>query len=355
MQQKSVSRVCILLILGMMFFGVLGMATTHRQVYAVGEQIEVSFDTNGAGAMNSTQVIVGDDYILSEPTRSGYDFEGWYYNGNLVPTQGEWTITDTPITLQARWNVVTYNITYSGIEGINGTNPNPVNYNITQNITLEAVSKDGYIFGGWYKDAANAITTISAGEYVGDLVLEAQWNVITYNITYNNIFECNNSRNPTQYDVEDEITLLGLDRYGYEFLGWYTDLDDASTVVTEIEQGTMGNITLYAKWGIAKCTVTFADNEYASQEVIFGETIGELNEPTREGYKFGGWYSDSLYRYAFTEDTEITVNTTLYAKWIKLTDPIWFYVCGGLAFVALVGGLVYIIIRKRNKAQGYEL
>lgn len=42
-------------------------------------------------------------------------------------------------------------------------------------------------------------------------------------------------------------------------------------------------------------------------------------DPEKEGYKFGGWYSDSSCTIAFDFESVINENTTIYAKWIKKT------------------------------------
>lgn len=42
-------------------------------------------------------------------------------------------------------------------------------------------------------------------------------------------------------------------------------------------------------------------------------------DPEKEGYKFGGWYSDSSCTIEFNFESVINEDTTLYAKWIKKT------------------------------------
>lgn len=334
--------------------GIVCMPIDNRRVDALGESVEVAFDSNGGGAVAGTTVTVGDSYVLPVPNRSGYSFEGWYYGGQLVSTTGDsWNIAETQVTLVADWEIVTYTITYANAEGLNGGNPNPTNYNITDDITLQDVSKTGYVFNGWYDGVASKVERIQPGQKVGNLVLEASWTLITYNITYMNTFDVQNS-NVATYDVEDEIILADLERDGYQFVGWYTNPENANTKVTTIAEGTVGDITLYAVWDVKQCTVKYASDEYPDVIVIFGDTLDELYVPMREGYEFVGWYSDSLYRNQFTENTVVNNDITLYAKWVKKTAPIWYFVSGGLALIAIIGAIVYMILAKRNKKDGYE-
>ena len=67
-------------------------------------------------------------------------------------------------------------------------------------------------------------------------------------------------------------------------------------------------------------TVTFDYNyddkgEYESVTAKAGETAVEPDDPTREGYTFGGWYTESDGGSKFDFDTEISADLTLYAKW----------------------------------------
>ena len=49
--------------------------------------------------------------------------------------------------------------------------------------------------------------------------------------------------------------------------------------------------------------------------VAKGETITLPNPPTKEGFVFGGWYRDTSCRVPFTENSKVTKDMTLYAKW----------------------------------------
>ena len=70
-------------------------------------------------------------------------------------------------------------------------------------------------------------------------------------------------------------------------------------------------------------TVTFNSNSgsaVASQQVAEGSSVTEPTAPTRSGYAFGGWYTDSGLSNAWTFGSD-TVNSdiTLYAKWAIAT------------------------------------
>ena len=82
-----------------------------------------------------------------------------------------------------------------------------------------------------------------------DVTLTAVFTPVVYEITYELNGGDNNSDNPETYTVENEpIPLADPTREGFDFLGWYDDEFFKNDVVTEIAQGSTGDLTLYAKW-----------------------------------------------------------------------------------------------------------
>ena len=74
-----------------------------------------------------------------------------------------------------------------------------------------------------------------------------------------------------------------------------------------------------AKTNVAtKYTVKFdskGGSSVALQTVAKGSMAKKPSNPTRTGYTFGGWYSDSALKNVFNFSTKISKNITLYAKW----------------------------------------
>ena len=122
---------------------------------------------------------------------------------------------------------------------------------------------------------------------------------------------------------------------GYTFGGWY--LDSELTQLYDFTTPITAETTLYAKWienAKPTYTVTFNVNggsSVSSQTIEEGETATEPNNPTKSGYTFNGWYSDSGLTQSFNFNTPITSDTNIYAKWTESITyyTVTFYTNGG--------------------------
>lgn len=104
---------------------------------------------------------------------------------------------------------------------------------------------------------------------------------------------------------------------GYQFNGWFSNI----SLTDEYDFNTPVNsdITLYAGW-IETFTVTFDMQSHGDaidpQTVADGGLVTEPEDPTADGYTFGGWFKEAgaTNEWDFANDT-VTEDTTLYAKW----------------------------------------
>lgn len=97
-------------------------------------------------------------------------------------------------------------------------------------------------------------------------------------------------------------------------------------------------ISVSYKGIIASCTVSYIkDNTKPSYNITFdsnggsevfpilsiapGSTIRLPESPTRYGYWFRGWYTDSSFQHEFEPNTRILQDYTLYAQWLEKENP----------------------------------
>lgn len=75
------------------------------------------------------------------------------------------------------------------------------------------------------------------------------YEIIRYSITYVVNGGVNDIENPDSYTMGDSVTLKkAKEKAGFIFDGWYLDKECQENPVTVIENGSTGDITLYAKW-----------------------------------------------------------------------------------------------------------
>ena len=279
----------------------------------------------GDGKTTKTITIAYDSkYTLETPSRLGYTFSHWSYNGNTIDSKGIWSIAND-VTLTAVYDVKAYKIYYDLNSGYYSGSSNPSEYTInTPTFTLNKPTKDGYTFAGWTGSDTNSNTlnvSIEQGSfgdkyftahYKGEISLKHSYtSATTYKTVYYN-----------EYYTLDKPT-----RNGYEFNYWY--YIENSKEVKVPNSGTWklgGNITLYSSW-VQEYSINYYlnDGNFSSNDDVKYK-YSELTEtftlptPTREGYEFVGWSENGT---SSDAKKEVTItkgsknNKYFYAIWIK--------------------------------------
>ena len=279
------------------------------------------------------------------PTRTGYDFGGWWTSEELI---GSAQVTaDTVMnneenhTLYAQWKPATYKITFDTASGLPATiDPKDVTVGKTYG-GLPTPTRDGYTFGGWALDTTEIVTASSTVTKLAAHMLTAQWVPAKYVLTFNG-----NGGTPAQatktvtYNAlyGDASELVGTDwlpatRSGYDFDGWWTDAAAGtqvkeSTTVTETKAH-----TVFAHWTVRtdiKVTLdpnggTFAnpaDAEFNDAELDQLYPAGIAKEPEYLGYVFAGWYTKASGGTLVDNTVKVTNGDdhTLYAHWTPKND-----------------------------------
>ena len=297
-------------------FGLSYVLDEDSKGNAVDFTISYTLDGGTNDANNpANYTIETDPIILVDATKDGYTFESWYSEAAFTNQVTEIATGSTgDVILYAKFDAITYDITYTLDGGTNAAN-NPADYTVeTATITLAEASKDGYTFEGWYSEAAftNQVTEIATGS-TGDVILYAKFDAITYDITYTLDGGTNDANNPADYTVETAtITLANASKTGRTFKGWYSDAAFTNQV-TEIATGSTGHKEFFAKFSDAiTYNITYTldggtnDVNNPADYTVETATI-TLENASKDGYTFEGWYSEA----AFTNQvTEIAIGST---------------------------------------------
>lgn len=226
---------------------------------------------------------------------------------------------------------------------------------LTQHVTCDDLKSErtGYSFVAWgelmYVSAAGSceFDTNEFFKNEDDMTISATWRANEYTVTFN---ANNGTGGASTVTVVYDATMTKLTslptRTGYQFAGYY----DAATGGT-MYYGTDGtaarkwdkaaNTTLYAQWVVeGEYTIGYELNGGTNAETNPGtytvetETI-TLADPTRTGYTFGGWYSESTFATLVTQIAKgSTGNKMLYAKWTPIKYTIKYNATIGTGTVA---------------------
>ncbi len=331
---------------------------------------EITFNLNGGSGTLPKDISIEYSKTLpsissSNPTRTGYEFTGWYDNSDYTKGNKYYGADGTPVrnfnrksdtTLYAGWKIRTYIITYNLNDGSGGqTGSLSVHYNSTlPTISKSRPTRSGFTFKGWYdntdytkgKQYYNE-NNVAVRNYdkTSNLTLYAGWSKVVVVQTYQVTFNINGGVGTTPGRVNavlgsamPSITTNVPTRTNYIFMGWYDNADytkgtqyytnkNASARLYDKLNGT----TLYAGWKENIFTISFNANggsggQSRNLKVKPNATMPAINttKPTRKGYMFMGWYDNKDYTKGtqyYTADCTSTKkftaskNITLYAGW----------------------------------------
>ena len=250
----------------------------------------------------------------ADPTKTGYTFKGW---DQTIPT----TMPAENVTITALWNANQYTITF---DSDGGTSVESITADCDAAITAPAnPTKEGYTSAGW--ERALPATMPAEG-----LSVKAIWKVNQYSITFDS--SGGSAVNPITADFGEAITApANPTKEGYTFQHWKTVDGKEYTIPTTMPAE---SVTITAVWSINSYTITFEPNggsvSGTSRVVTYGEAYGVLPEPTRDGYGFNGWFTESTGGTQVTAETKMgAVDVTVYAQWNKSEFGIAYALDGG--------------------------
>ena len=272
------------------------------------EYVTVNFNSNGGTNVDSQTVEKGNPLqVISNPTKEGYSFDGWYYGDEKWSFKSDIVLIN--ITLNARWNANTYRVNLN-LDGGTGISQSVLNATFDSYIELPTPFKTGYIFDGWY-DGSKKIET-GTWKISNDITLLAKYNQKAYTITFNLDGGSGLSQTTMNVTYDNSFTLPIVNKDDYTFLGWYNGDEKIDDGIWKKDT----NLTLTAKWQSNYVTLTFNSNggtEVISQTIQRNTKATKPNSPGKAGYVFDGWFvNDEEWNF---EENVITSDMTLTANW----------------------------------------
>ena len=315
-------------------------------VYAGFEEIiEIFYYADGE--LFATQTVDDDTTaaIANQPSMPGYVFAGWY-DGKGADAQKfdfEAYFADpdkTDATVYARFDQIAEDavqISYVA-DGLQWRTQ-VVEGDIVTPTTVDDPVKEGYVFAGWYEDAAFENQFV-LGDFVAsqdkdNITVYARFDVVTVTLTFMSQGVVHDAAKVTIESAAPSVA--APERDGYEFIGWYVDADCTEPFVYDdafdgyFDAGA-ADVTVYA--GFARvATITYladgATPESQEQTVTSSTNVSAAQIPKKRGYDFVGWYREGeqeAFDFAayFEFDAE-RQDVTLHARFEVRTVYIWYY------------------------------
>lgn len=266
-----------------------------------------------------------DDIKIGSPSREGYSFVGWSGAGidGMVP---EITIKHNSLgdmSFVANWQANTYTITFSDIYDttINNTTQDVVFDSI---VSLPIPTRVGYTFGGWY--FGNDLCKDGVWKHADNITLTAYWI----------------ARTDIAFKVNHYLQNLGEGYTLKETDDLYGTADSNITPAVKVYSGftspEVKEVTILADGTLVvdyyytrnRYTVNLVANNGKDVDSVshLFESIVTLPTPQREGYTFGGWFTDADLSEACVNYQMPSNDINVYAWWTEENKPTDFVFSG---------------------------
>ena len=218
-------------------------------------------------------------------------------------------------------------------------------------------NKLGYDFVGWVDTESGEIyTTLQEALDAGSKSVKQKWDLKTYTLTLyirggkivgDDSYEFHEAEDDKgdyytkNFTVESNNIILPSSAYigsvkieklgsAFKFWSQLPSSEDSSTAVKQIQQGSTRSIVLYAVWNVDPYVVNFVDvngKNYEQYVLNYKDIIVKpVKTFEKEGYDFGGYYTDSSFSKEFKFDEEIiTKKLDVFIKWIPKEYVIEYY------------------------------
>jgi len=293
------------------------VALSYRDGSYVGQQT----DSNVYAGTVKTFTIEGCD--LTSISSSGG--AGWSYtrSGNSITFTA---VGKEALTLFLNFTTKTFTVSYDANGG--SVSPSSQTCRYGESVTMPTPTRTHHNFLGWYTAKTGGTRVGGGGSSYSpsdSVTLWAHWEsteVIAMFDTQGGIISTGQYFKRV-YRGETYGTLPTPTKTGCAFAGWYTAASGGSAVTDSTTVTQTSDHTLYARWNVPALTmtVTFDANggttPTASKTVTYGQTYGTLPTPTRSGYTFAGWFTESAGGTQVTASTSVTKmrDHKLYAHW----------------------------------------
>jgi uncharacterized repeat protein (TIGR02543 family) len=322
---------------------------TDLSIVELGDARSVTFNTGGGSAVYSQYFLAGESYTVSkpaDPTRAGYIFKGWYADEEFIAEYNFSSPVTSDITIYAKWENITVNFRANFMSGWDGNGigvttdkPDAFGWSCSSSVTWADASDSNDAYAYRYRDnlgVGRVIThPVNNNVFSFPVVLNAgkmyQFSCRNSNInaTCTAMFGINTSsdadgtmlksqtKTSSKWSATTEFDFIfAVAEAGTYYLVWQTTSGSDRNLAWDFlltETDNAFSVTFDTDGGSTVPTQYFAEGEQY--------LVVEPTEPVKEGYTFAGWYADSSYETLFNFSAPISVNTTVFARFVSEDSP----------------------------------
>ena len=325
----------------------------------IAETYAISYELNDgiiADGENVTSYTYGVGATLPTPTKAHYKFGGWYEKSDFSGESVKTILTNEigAKTYYAKWIADTYKVTLNTQGGTIADDKNITSYEYGTTVKLPTskdITKADYYFNGWYDNAEftgtpiTEITIKEVPETGNSMIFYAKWTenepdkyMVTFENADGTVLQSGDVEKDTMPVYAGATpTKEQDDRYTYVFDKWFPELTSvtgpATYKATYTSTSRVYRVTLNVNDGTIGENVT---------DYTYGTAV-TLPVPTKNGYKFEGWYDNAEFTgVAVTEiSAAATGDKTYYAKWVAEQYTITFNTDGGAFVETPISSYIY--------------
>ena len=219
--------------------GLAGLFSPRESSGGNGGGYKITLALNGGTGVTANDFISGSKLVkpVAQPTRSGYNFAGWYSNEQCTQEVVFNVTITSDVKIYAKWTPRTPVATFSFCDGSEAIEVEASGGRFTP----PEKDRAGYELAGWYKDSDLNNEADFEETAVDGARFYAKWTILRYVISYNyDGLGAQGAGAVNSYTVEDRVALVSPTAVadGYEFLYW---ADGEGNAVYEIAKGSIGN------------------------------------------------------------------------------------------------------------------
>ncbi len=297
------------------------------------ETSTVTLDLDGGSIEGATtyHATLWEDLILPTPTKEGYDFKGWFYQGGYVSLK-PFMIQKEDVTLVATWKERSYDVHLDCNGGFimeEGGKLFKKNVFATYGKDAEfpIPERDGYQFIGWYYGEDHIVSLEPWRLDVGKVILKAGWTFEKYDVTFKFNGGTLVGGDQTLTEIVKTATYNRtlefpvMKKAGYNFIGW--SFDGEKVLGNNLWVYDIETPVLQAIYEPISVTYVFdaegGEVDFEGGSANYGSSTEEIKGITakKSGYTFDCWTVDGTpigekFEYLPTANRSVVVLTARY-------------------------------------------